>query len=233
MLAKKVLKEFVTLMGAQKYFIQTYNAASRTTTSSTHDTRKDQNESQKPGPTFTSAAYGQYGTERNYQEGSAKENQQHEGSKENFFTSSSQAHYGAQKNFEDTSDESKANFGYRKVDKEEKQSFVNEVFSSVANKYDLMNDLMSFGIHRIWKDNFVDDIGILRPSNNYKSDGAVEQQGVKVIDVAGGTGDIAFRILDKNKRNKTHLGERNLKVTVFDINQSMLDVGQKRAQNNN
>ena len=71
----------------------------------------------------------------------------------------------------------------------EKQGKVNNVFDSVANNYDLMNDVLSLGIHRCWKDYFVTDIGNLRS----------QKDTVKVLDVAGGTGDIAFRILEQHQ----------------------------------
>ena len=75
-----------------------------------------------------------------------------------------------------------ASFGYRDVPEADKEGLVREVFSSVAGKYDLMNDLMSGGVHRLWKDAFVE---WLNP-----------RPGWTVLDVAGGTGDIAFRIAD-------------------------------------
>src|SRR5215467_14115066 len=75
-----------------------------------------------------------------------------------------------------------ASFGYRDVPEAEKEGLVREVFSSVAGRYDLMNDLMSGGVHRLWKDAMVE---WLNP-----------QPGWRVLDVAGGTGDIAFRIAD-------------------------------------
>lgn len=89
-------------------------------------------------------------------------------------------------------------------------SSVDNVFNAVANKYDLMNDAMSLGIHRIWKDIFIDR---LSPTC-----------GTKLLDVAGGTGDIALRFLKyvRNEQIQSH-------VTVLDINKSMLQVGQKRA----
>src|SRR6185369_4857463 len=86
-------------------------------------------------------------------------------------------------------------FGFRDVAPEEKPALVGEIFSSVARRYDLMNDLMSAGIHRLWKDAFVD---WLNP-----------QPGMAVLDVAGGTGDIAFRIA----RRKRGRGEE-AKITV-------------------
>lgn len=87
---------------------------------------------------------------------------------------------------------------------------VDNVFKSVAEKYDLMNDAMSFGIHRIWKDIFVDR---LSPT-----------PGTRLLDVAGGTGDIGFRFLRylRNTSPKSF-------VSVCDINSKMLEVGQKRS----
>ncbi|MED5207373.1 MAG: class I SAM-dependent methyltransferase [Pseudomonadota bacterium] len=95
-------------------------------------------------------------------------------------------------------------FGYEDIDATEKTGRVGEVFSNVANKYDIMNDAMSGGMHRLWKDRFVKRV---RP-----------QPGEAILDMAGGTGDIAFRMAD-----------RGASVTVSDINQDMLDVGIERA----
>jgi demethylmenaquinone methyltransferase/2-methoxy-6-polyprenyl-1,4-benzoquinol methylase len=95
-------------------------------------------------------------------------------------------------------------FGYEEVDPEEKTRRVGAVFSGVAAKYDVMNDAMSAGMHRLWKDTFVRRV---KP-----------QPGEAILDMAGGTGDIAFR-----------LAERGASVTVADINQEMLDVGIERA----
>ncbi|MGO4834212.1 bifunctional demethylmenaquinone methyltransferase/2-methoxy-6-polyprenyl-1,4-benzoquinol methylase UbiE [Rhizobiaceae sp. 2RAB30] len=100
-------------------------------------------------------------------------------------------------------------YGYKDVAAGEKQSLVNEVFHRVANRYDLMNDLMSAGMHRLWKDAMV---AWLNPP---------KRQGWKVLDVAGGTGDIAFRIVDAS-HGLAH-------ATVLDINGSMLTVGRERA----
>ncbi len=96
-------------------------------------------------------------------------------------------------------------FGYDEVSPEEKTQRVGAVFSSVARKYDVMNDAMSGGMHRLWKDRFVRRV---KP-----------QQGEAILDMAGGTGDIAFR-----------LAAMGADVTVSDINQDMLDVGIERAQ---
>ncbi len=97
-------------------------------------------------------------------------------------------------------------FGFRRVDAAEKTELVRGVFSSVAGRYDLMNDLMSGGIHRLWKSAMID---WLNPH------GAITG-----LDVAGGTGDIAFRILDRAPQSK---------VIVADINASMLEQGRNRA----
>jgi len=95
-------------------------------------------------------------------------------------------------------------FGYEDVDPQEKTARVGAVFSNVAAKYDIMNDAMSGGMHRLWKDRFVKRV---KP-----------QPGEAVLDMAGGTGDIAFRMAG--------LGAE---VVVADINQDMLDVGIERA----
>jgi len=95
-------------------------------------------------------------------------------------------------------------FGYEEVSPEEKTERVGAVFSSVAKKYDVMNDAMSAGLHRVWKDQFVRRV---KP-----------QPGEAILDMAGGTGDIAFR-----------LAAAGADVTVSDINQDMLDVGIERA----
>jgi demethylmenaquinone methyltransferase / 2-methoxy-6-polyprenyl-1,4-benzoquinol methylase len=112
------------------------------------------------------------------------------------------------------SDPKTASFGFRDVPEAEKEGLVREVFSSVAARYDLMNDLMSAGVHRIWKDAMVE---WLNP-----------RPGWQVLDVAGGTGDIAFRIADMARLRG---GEAS--VTVCDINASMLGEGVRRAAEKN
>ena len=97
-------------------------------------------------------------------------------------------------------------FGFREVGENDKARLVGEVFSSVARKYDIMNDLMSFGVHRLWKRHFVATSGV-RP-------------GDCVLDLAGGTGDIAALLLPR-------VGERG-HVVVGDINGDMLRVGRDR-----
>lgn len=106
--------------------------------------------------------------------------------------------------------EMKTSFGFADVGEGEKQPLVNSVFHSVAGRYDLMNDLMSAGMHRVWKSAMVSALAPPRSNRNWRS-----------LDVAGGTGDIAFRIVER--------GGPNVHTTVFDINSSMLDVGRKRA----
>src|ERR1700712_1799487 len=105
-----------------------------------------------------------------------------------------------------------APFGYRDVPESDKQELVREVFSSVADRYDLMNDLMSGGVHRLWKDAMVARLGPPRSGTLPYS----------VLDMAGGTGDIAQRILDAS------VGYAE--VTVSDINSDMLRVGAERAK---
>jgi demethylmenaquinone methyltransferase/2-methoxy-6-polyprenyl-1,4-benzoquinol methylase len=101
-------------------------------------------------------------------------------------------------------------YGFKTVGEGEKQGLVNEVFHKVANRYDVMNDLMSGGLHRAWKDAMV---AWLHPP---------KRAGWTALDVAGGTGDIAFRIVDASG-GAAH-------VTVLDINGSMLEVGRARAE---
>jgi demethylmenaquinone methyltransferase/2-methoxy-6-polyprenyl-1,4-benzoquinol methylase len=106
-----------------------------------------------------------------------------------------------------TSDPHTASFGFRDVPEDKKQALVGKVFSSVARNYDLMNDLMSAGVHRLWKDAMVD---WLNP-----------QPGWRALDVAGGTGDIALRIAR---------AARGAEITVCDINPDMLAEGVRRAK---
>ncbi|KQN78218.1 bifunctional demethylmenaquinone methyltransferase/2-methoxy-6-polyprenyl-1,4-benzoquinol methylase UbiE [Devosia sp. Leaf64] len=103
-------------------------------------------------------------------------------------------------------------FGEQTVALEDKQGLVNKVFHDVADRYDLMNDLMSFGVHRLWKDAMVAELAPPRTGS----------RGYKVLDMAGGTGDIAERIV-----NSSH---GYAEVTVSDINGDMLRVGAERAK---
>lgn len=101
-------------------------------------------------------------------------------------------------------------FGYQNVSLEDKQGRVDDVFHSVARRYDLMNDLMSGGLHRAWKDALVTAVNPPKSDRNFH-----------VLDLAGGTGDVAFRIVDA--------GGHGTRVTVYDINADMLEAGRERA----
>ena len=107
----------------------------------------------------------------------------------------------------DTTD---THFGFSTVATDEKQGLVDDVFHKVAQRYDLMNDVMSGGMHRLWKEALVT---MLDPPR---------RQPFRHLDVAGGTGDVAFRVIDAGG-DATH-------VTVLDINGAMLDVGKERAR---
>jgi len=102
-------------------------------------------------------------------------------------------------------------FGYQSIPLEEKQGRVDDVFHSVARRYDLMNDVMSAGLHRAWKDALVTAVNPPKSTRPFK-----------LLDLAGGTGDIAFRVADG--------GGPNTHVTVCDINAEMLAVGAERAE---
>ena len=97
-------------------------------------------------------------------------------------------------------------FGYKTVDRDDKQKLVAEVFQSVAGKYDLMNDLMSMGVHRLWK-RFTIEMSAARP-------------GQKILDIAGGTGDLTAKF-------SKIVGEQGL-VVLADINDAMLEVGRDK-----
>ena len=101
-------------------------------------------------------------------------------------------------------------FGYQEVPEDERQSRVNQVFSSVAERYDLMNDLMSAGLHRLWKDDLVTHINPPRSDRPFR-----------LIDVAGGTGDIAIRCLKR--------GGAGCSAVICDISAEMLEVGRRRV----
>lgn len=103
---------------------------------------------------------------------------------------------------------STTHFGFQTIPEAEKAGRVHEVFSSVANRYDVMNDLMSAGVHRLWKEAMIDWMA--------------PRPGTRLLDVAGGTGDISFRTLDRLKGNAT--------ATVCDMTQAMLDEGARRAE---
>lgn len=118
-----------------------------------------------------------------------------------------------------------ASFGFREVPEEEKGRLVGDVFKSVASNYDVMNDIMSAGLHRLWKDRLVLK---LRPF-----------PGMQHLDVAGGTGDVAFRVIDAIHscewmgmpgKSSDVEAEDDTRVYICDINPAMLNVGKQRAQ---
>jgi 2-methoxy-6-polyprenyl-1,4-benzoquinol methylase len=122
------------------------------------------------------------------------------------------------------------NFGSKTVKKEERQSLVNTVFANVASKYDIMNDAMSLGVHRIWKNEFVNSLGLLRHNIVYK-EGQASEEKLRILDMAGGTGDISFRIYDSAKHYaKSNFTSIPVHITVSDINANMLEVGKARAK---
>jgi demethylmenaquinone methyltransferase / 2-methoxy-6-polyprenyl-1,4-benzoquinol methylase len=103
-----------------------------------------------------------------------------------------------------------ASFGYQEVRPEDKPALVRDLFARVARRYDLMNDLMSAGVHRLWKAALIDWLAP-RPD-------------LRLLDVAGGTGDIAFRVLHRVGRS-----EAAPRIVVCDVNPAMLAVGRDRA----
>ena len=109
----------------------------------------------------------------------------------------------------------KTDFGYREVATDDKQRLVDGVFRRVATRYDLMNDLMSLGLHRAWKNALVTAVDPPRDSSG---------RPFALLDVAGGTGDIAFRVAAS--------GDAATRATVVDINSAMLAVGRSRAHEN-
>mgnify|MGYP000524590865 FL=1 len=108
-------------------------------------------------------------------------------------------------------------FGFQTVNEEDKQGLVRGVFDAVADKYDIMNDLMSAGLHRLWKQRLVDSLHI-RPH----ADGVL-----RLIDMAGGTGDIAFRACQRADKLSSQIS-----VQVVDANEQMVGVGAKRGRDN-
>jgi|TARA_B100001113_G_scaffold38405_1_gene27263 demethylmenaquinone methyltransferase/2-methoxy-6-polyprenyl-1,4-benzoquinol methylase len=104
--------------------------------------------------------------------------------------------------------DNEVNFGFKKVKMSEKPRLVNDVFSGVANNYDIMNDVMSLGIHRIWK--------------NLMMDWLAPRPGQNLIDVAGGTGDIGKRFLDRCKGNA--------EVKIVDFTQEMISFGKRKTE---
>ncbi len=105
--------------------------------------------------------------------------------------------------------ERKTNFGFRVVNIDEKQKLVNQVFASVARRYDLMNDLMSGGMHRLWKDELINWLAPPRSALSFK-----------LLDVAGGTGDIAIKFLKCTSEG--------CDAVICDISEEMLQVGREK-----
>ncbi len=134
--------------------------------------------------------------------------------------------------------DNQTDFGFKRVNRDEKEHLVKGIFSNVAKKYDLMNDLMSAGVHRLWKNKMIQEINF-DASHNYEKqnngattkvagsqslDNQASSNITRFIDVAGGTGDIAFRITKKaREKNIAHT------IEVVDINQEMLSCGKDRA----
>ena len=104
--------------------------------------------------------------------------------------------------------EKNVDFGFKRVKKSEKPGLVNDVFSGVAKKYDVMNDIMSIGIHRLWKDFMLDWIA--------------PKSGQTLLDVAGGTGDVAMRFIDRCKGNANAI--------IADFTEEMIFFGKNRSQ---
>jgi demethylmenaquinone methyltransferase / 2-methoxy-6-polyprenyl-1,4-benzoquinol methylase len=107
-------------------------------------------------------------------------------------------------------DQQQADFGYRQVPLDDKQELVDDVFHSVAGRYDLMNDLMSLGLHRAWKAALVNAVN---PPKN---------RPFALLDIAGGTGDVAMRVIAA--------GGPDTRAVISDINAGMLDVGRARVE---
>jgi 2-methoxy-6-polyprenyl-1,4-benzoquinol methylase len=114
-----------------------------------------------------------------------------------------------------TEDATETHFGFQTVRSDQKAKLVGQVFSAVASRYDLMNDFMSAGLHRMWKDELVAALG--------------PQRGMTFVDLAGGTGDVTFRIVDALRAQKADDGASS-KIFVCDINAEMLQEGRRRAK---
>lgn len=133
-----------------------------------------------------------------------------------------------------SSTEKTTHFGFKTVAEDDKERLVGNVFHNVASRYDVMNDVMSAGVHRVWKDTLVGMLWPRAPSN----------ANLQVLDMAGGTGDIAFRIADELAKNPAAAGrsptssaaaaaaadEEPARIVVCDINPSMLAEGRARAE---
>ncbi len=112
---------------------------------------------------------------------------------------------------EDARSSAETSFGYRSVPEEERQTLVNRVFATVAERYDLMNDLMSGGLHRLWKDDLIAQLNPPRGDKPYK-----------LLDVAGGTGDVAIRYARASGPLAT--------AVLCDISREMIEVGRRRVR---
>ena len=120
-------------------------------------------------------------------------------------------------------------FGYESVNVKDKEGRVRMVFDKVADSYDIMNDMMSGGIHRAWKDFLLDTSGCAAMAKGVRSDTSAT---LSILDVAGGTGDVAFRFVEAagcQERAKSS-GVDSIQVTICDINPEMLRVGERRAR---
>ncbi|KAL8883650.1 MAG: hypothetical protein Q9215_008110, partial [Flavoplaca cf. flavocitrina] len=140
----------------------------------------------------------------------------------------SQSHSSAE--FQNGSPQPTTHFGFQEIPSSSKSSRVSSVFSSVASSYDRMNDLMSLGIHRLWKDHFVRSLNpgskALPPSPSHDTKESRTEPWT-MLDIAGGTGDIAFRLLSHATLiNNDH----SSRVIVSDINPAMLSAGRARSQ---
>jgi len=119
-------------------------------------------------------------------------------------------------------------FGFEQVNVQEKEGKVRQVFDNVADSYDIMNDVMSAGVHRLWKDYLLEQSQVEVLVKAVRA----AQIDYQILDVAGGTGDVAFRFVDAAntvERAKSS-GADNVKITVCDINTEMLRVGERRAR---
>lgn len=137
---------------------------------------------------------------------------------------------------------SETHFGFESVGVNEKEGRVKEVFENVADSYDVMNDFMSGGLHRYWKDQLLDMSAvasmahIIRRHEVHDSPSSGEEQQpnntLRILDVAGGTGDVSFRFLEAAgcPERARSSGEDPISVTVCDINNEMLRVGEARAR---
>ena len=129
-----------------------------------------------------------------------------------------------QDHYQNIDSEQKVDFGFKKVKINEKSNLVKDIFSNVAPKYDIMNDAMSFGIQRLWKNKMIEtliqELAIEDKNNSHKP--------LKILDVASGTGDIALKIA-KNLSQKNQLYQ----IEATDINQEMLKIGVTKAVDEN